>query len=164
MEKFGENINILGITGHRPQSFGFSNISLHNKIKYAIVSYLEKAKPDLLVTGMALGVDTWAAEAAIDLGIPFEAAVPFIGQEGRWSTEDQRRYKTLLEAAIKVTVVSPGSYSAEKMHIRNAYIVNKCTTLLAIYNGSKTGGTYNAVEFAKTTGKQIEIINPWELK
>lgn len=155
---------IIGITGHRPQSIGgFKANPLQDRVKLAIHEFLKENKPELIITGMALGVDTWAAQSAIELGIPFEAAIPFADQFNRWPEDSVKEYKRLLELAAKVTIVSPGGFSAEKMHIRNMYIVQKCNLLLAVYNGQRSGGTFQAVEFAKSVNKPIHVINPSEI-
>jgi uncharacterized phage-like protein YoqJ len=116
---------------------------------------------------MALGVDTYAVQAALSLGIGYIAAVPFIGQECKWPLKAQKYYKNLLGMADKVVIVSDGSYSVSKMNIRNKWIVDNSNGLLAIWNGSTGSGTYNCIDYARTNYHEdkypIEVINPNEL-
>ena len=109
---------------------------------------------------MALGVDQWAASISYKLGIPFIAAVPFIGQESVWATESKKIYNKLLTKAVERVIVSEGEYSAQKLQIRNEWLVDHCDQLIGIYNGDKSGGTFNCIEYAKKIGKKIIIIDP----
>lgn len=111
------------------------------------------------ISGMALGVDQWAAEICVELGVPFTAAVPFVGQESRWPEESQRRYQLLLQKAYNVVVVSPGGYHPWKMQARNEWMVDRCDLLVAFWDGSG-GGTANCVEYAQRVGRQIWRVDP----
>lgn len=62
-------------------------------------------------------------------------------------------------AANKVVVCS-GGYAAFKMQKRNEYLVDHCDKLIAIYDGSLFGGTYNCVKYANSVSKQIIVIKP----
>ena len=96
------------------------------------------------------------------LKIPFVAALPFKGQEGKWPAAIQEMYNKLLKKAAEVVVVSPEDSTdsfALKMQKRNEYIVNRCSTMLGVFGGSQ-GGTLNCLQYAKEKGKHIDIINP----
>ena len=98
---------------------------------------------------MALGADQYFANVCIKLKIPFIAAIPFIGQEAVWPAESKRIYKIILAKAESQHIVSEGGYSAAKLQLRNEWMVNNCDLLLGIYNGDKSGGTFNCIEYAK---------------
>jgi uncharacterized phage-like protein YoqJ len=115
--------------------------------------------PRGVITGMAQGWDQAVAQACINLNVPFWACVPFAGQEKKWPAAGQKRYHRLLAAALKVTIVCDGAYQPYKMERRNRYMVDKCDTLMALYDGSATGGTRNAHVYAESLGKTI--INLW---
>lgn len=154
---------VVTVTGHRPNKLGGYG---ENPTKTKVIEWLrsqllgiqEKIGPiNLGVSGMAIGVDQWFAENCHSLGIPFEAAIPFFGQETAWPISSQERYHKLLELASVKTVVSPGGYSAAKMQIRNQYMVDKCHILLAVWDGT-SGGTANCVAYALKQGKKPIII------
>ena len=109
---------------------------------------------------MALGIDQWAANICIKLGIPFTAAIPFLGQEKAWPESSQKTYHLLLKKSSSQVIVCEGGYAANKMQIRNEWMVNHCNVLIAVYNGDKTGGTANCVAYAKSINKEIIFINP----
>jgi uncharacterized phage-like protein YoqJ len=155
----------LGITGHRPKSLGLPydiHDPAYNLLGSAIVSRIEELKPDSIITGMALGVDQLVATIAVELNIPFVAAVPFQGQENIWPAKSQQFYLDLLTKAQKVVTVSEGGYSAAKLYKRNEYIVDNSDVLLAVWNGQLSGGTYAAMQYAIAKKKRIMIVDPKE--
>jgi uncharacterized phage-like protein YoqJ len=163
---------ILGITGHRPPGLGCSYDipnPTYDKVYQALQEKFKELKVEKVISGMALGTDQWAAVAAMDLGIPFVAAVPFEGQESKWPEESQKKFRFLLDSAVEVVVVSPGGYSPEKMHIRDRWIVDNSNALLGVWNGIRHGGTYGTIRYAEkqiNKGREykIHIINPGELE
>jgi uncharacterized phage-like protein YoqJ len=157
------NKMILGITGHRPTEIGGYNTNnpIYQKLYSLVKIKFQELNPTKIISGMALGADQLAVSVAIELGIPFIAAVPFEGQESIWPAESQRKYKELLNLAEKVVIVSPGSFSVAKMMERNQYIINNSDQLLALWNGKLTGGTASAVRMAKEKKDYIiHIISP----
>ena len=108
---------------------------------------------------MALGFDTYLAQISYKLGIPFIAAIPFIGQESIWPYPSKELYKDLLSKAFEVVVVSEGGYSPQKMQVRNEFMVNRSDKVLACWDGSN-GGTGNCVKYAESIGKEIIRIDP----
>lgn len=89
------------------------------------------------------------------LGIPMIAAVPFEGQEKRWNSLDQGRYRDILGEAHTVHIVSPGGYEPWKMQARNEWMVDNCNILAAMWNGS-SGGTANCIRYAQAKERKID--------
>lgn len=155
----------IAFTGHRPDKLGgYYPNQLHLAVKQVLREKLGMHQHNgtvVAMSGMALGVDTWAAEACVELGIPFIAAVPFVGQESRWPEKSRIAYKNLLDKAKEVTVVSPGAYSARAMHRRNEYMVDWANLVLAVWDGS-SGGTAACVAYAHKRDKPIN--NLWRVR
>lgn len=154
---------IVAITGHRPPKLGGYKVPNPTYIKVCqkIEAALKELKPEKAITGMALGVDSWFASICVKLGIPFIAAIPFLGQEGVWPEESKRIYRILLKRAESQHVVSEGGYAAQKLQIRNEWMVDNCDKLIAIWNGTQ-GGTGNCYKYAESVGRDIYRINPKE--
>lgn len=151
---------ILAATGHRPDKLGgYDSPKVDAALHKLALSYLEAAAPEKVISGMAQGWDTAWAEAAIQLGIPLLAAVPFAGQALRWPTAAQSRYLKILDRAAESIIVSPGTYETWKMQARNRWMVNHCDTLVALWNGD-VGGTGNCVEYAQQN--RTPIVNLWK--
>jgi uncharacterized phage-like protein YoqJ len=157
---------IISFTGHRldklPNKETGYNLPnpTYNYVCQEIEKNLKLLNPEKAISGMALGVDQWGAFISHRLGIPFIAAVPFEGQEKKWPAKSQKIYHKLISLAAEVIIVSPGGYSVEKMQIRNQFMVDRCDKLIAIYNGDKSGGTANCVNYGKSINKEIIIIDP----
>jgi predicted Rossmann fold nucleotide-binding protein DprA/Smf involved in DNA uptake len=148
----------VGVTGHRPdklpkRSYGW--IRKWFEMQFRVL------EPKCLVSGMALGVDQLSVEVALELGIPFVAALPFGGQEAEWLAHEKRRYFELLKLASQVHTVSPGTYARKKYFARNEWVVDHCDILLAVWNGS-SGGTAHCIHYAKLRERPIIRINPIE--
>lgn len=151
------NNSIMAVTGHRPDKLGgYSNF---DKLVYFASCEIKMHNPRIVITGMALGWDQAIAQACVTLNIPFIAAVPFQGQDKIWPIESQQKYKELLNKAQHTVLVSNGSYHPSKMQIRNKWMVDQCSYLNALWNGSE-GGTANCVKYAKN--KKVKVYNCWE--
>jgi uncharacterized phage-like protein YoqJ len=150
---------IIAGSGHRPSKLGGYN--LPNPIYCYVCQQIEKVllelKPEKVISGMCIGYDQYLANIAIKLKIPLLAAIPFEGQEKKWTTSYQRIYNKLLSKASEIVIVSPPGYSAEKMQIRNEFMVDRCDILLACWDRS-AGGTGNCVKYAQSVKKTEEII------
>jgi uncharacterized phage-like protein YoqJ len=152
---------IVAFTGHRPEKLGGYKLPnpIYIKVCQQIESTLKELNPEKVISGMALGVDQWAAFISYKLKIPFIAAIPFINQESKWPTFSQETYNKLIKLASEKVIVSDGEYSANKMQIRNEWMVDRCDQLIAIWDGS-SGGTGNCVNYAKSKNKSIIYIDP----
>lgn len=150
----------LGITGHRPSphlgGYDIPNPT-YIKIYNELLAKIKELNPECLVSGMAQGTDQWAVKAAIELGIPFIAAVPCDDQDCMWPEDSKKEYQRLLSLAQEVVVVSPGPYGyievngkkINKMHIRDKWIVDNTDELLAVWNGHRHGGTFATIRMAE---------------
>lgn len=154
-------------TGHRPQGlpWGFDEGSegcaaLKAALREAVLS-AEAGGIVHFIAGGALGVDTYAAEAVIDarreLPVTLEIAVPCRGQEGKWAPAARRRYRDILAASDRVTVLSE-SYTPWCMQRRNRYMVDRSGLIIAaLYKGG--GGTGKTIEYARQSGLEIRLID-----
>ena len=149
---------IIAGTGHRPDKLGGYSKQVFDDLVYLATIGLKKYQPTLVISGMALGWDQALAQAAVDLGHPFHAYIPFEGQESRWPKDSQSSFKSLISKAAHVEVCSPGGYSARAMQVRNERMVDDCDMLLALWNGT-SGGTANCIRYA--TQKERKLINAW---
>lgn len=155
-----ENRVVAGVTGHRPDKLGEWD-PLHpvvERVKKALRAALIEVWPKHLVTGMALGVDQWAAQEALELGIPFIAALPCDDMERMWPLPSQQRFHVLLKQARQVVFVTDGLYKPWKMQRRNEWVVDNCGILLAVHDGSG-GGTFNCIQYAESVQRDIRRLS-----
>lgn len=114
---------------------------------------------------MALGVDTWAAQAVLSLkkqGYPLYliAACPCKGQESKWRSADKDVYRTLL-AQTDAVYTAYETYTPYCMNMRNRWMVDHAARLIAVFDGS-SGGTASTVEMAQKKGLEIIRLNPFD--
>lgn len=169
------------VCGHRPQKLGkgLSDHSFHERVKKDLRSMITSQNPDLVYTGMAIGVDQWAAEICLDEGIPFVAAIPFRDQPNVWPQRVQDHYRFLLKrAALRIhvdrqpgfisTYTPPDVYAGHKLSDRNRWMVDQLQendTLVAVAS-SVQSGTYGTLAHAahKTFRIVITILNPLTMR
>ena len=158
---------IVAGTGHRPDKLGgYGDDVLRRLYNFALLR-LRELEPTKVISGMALGWDTALALAAIRLGVPLVAAIPFDTFHSQWPQASQDRFWKIVEAATTVHVVCPPGYQARKLQERNEWMVDRCDVLLALWNGS-AGGTANCIGYARrrlqATGlfPPVQIVNVWQ--
>lgn len=150
---------VVAVTGHRPNKLGGYDIPnpLYDLVVAGLVSAFEKFKPDYVITGMAIGVDQWAAEVCINMNIPFIAAIPFEGQENVWPPKSQAKYQLLLSKAAEKYVICQGGYEPKKMQARNEWMMLACHQVVAVWDGTP-GGTQNCLGSATKLGKPVHYV------
>jgi uncharacterized phage-like protein YoqJ len=167
--------NTCCFTGHRPSKFSFKYDEENpdcKKLKQLLKESVEEAINKgcrHFISGMALGVDTWAAEIVLELkkmypDIILEAAIPCKGQDSKWIKESRERYKKILDKADVITQVTNQTFAENPacMLVRNVYMINSSSLLIAVFDLSK-GGTKHAFDYAKQLGINISRINPHDM-
>lgn len=148
-------------TGHRPEKLTRSEAEIKKDLKAAILQAIDDGFVTF-ITGMARGVDIWAGEIVLQLrkqnpNLHLIAASPYEGFENRWSADWQRRYKNILDQTDLVRFVCKG-YSKACFQIRNEWMVDRASRVIAVYNG-EAGGTRNTIEYARENGIRIVSID-----
>jgi uncharacterized phage-like protein YoqJ len=160
-------------TGHRPKKFAFGYDEDHldcQRIKELLREAVERSIADgytHFISGMALGVDTWAAEIVLELrdsgtSITLEAAIPCQNQERFWKEPSQKIYADILSRVDVKTLVSDYPYAPYLMIKRDKYMVDNSARLIAIYDGT-AGGTQKTYDYAKKKNLDIVRIDPKHL-
>jgi uncharacterized phage-like protein YoqJ len=146
---------IVSITGHRPE-----DLQNPEWVYNALKQVISENHVELLIQGMAAGVDLMSAAACMEMGVPFVCAKPWAGHTPR--NADKDLYTQALNQAQEVVNVSESvEYIGPFLyHNRNEYMVDRADTVIAVWSGKKTGGTAACVRYAKKQGKRIIQINP----
>lgn len=154
MTEAEKRLHRVCFTGHRPEKLSEAESVVRTKLKDAIRSSVEDGC-FVFISGMARGVDIWAAEIVLkerehNPAIKLICASPYKGFERSWSSDWQKRYNDIMNAADLVRFICPG-YSRACFQIRNEWMVDHSARVIAVYNGEK-GGTRNTIEYAKKHG------------
>ena len=115
---------------------------------------------NVFISGMAPGVDIWAAEIVLQLrdegaDIKLICAIPFEGFEKRWP-EWEGRYNAIMEKADLVRFICKGNVRGSHQ-IRNVWMVDHSARVIAVFSGEKSG-TKNTIDYANRVGVEIEYI------
>jgi len=157
---------IISATGHRPKKLkaynqeAYPGLFPYERLIDLSTQIIKSREATHVISGMSLGFDMAMAQAAIELEVPFIAAIPFEGQESKWPKESQEYYHKLLEQASEIEFVSNPGYEAWKMQKRNEFMVNNSDVVVALWDGSESG-TGNCVDYANSVEKPV--INYWDV-
>jgi ribonuclease HI len=108
----------LLVTGLRPPDLGgyeenLVAASVRRRLAEVLVAKAAMY-PDLLVTsGLGLGAEQLAAEAAIEAGVPYTAVLAFSDQDRMWPARSRTRFAALMNAASD-TVILDGKAPTDK--------------------------------------------------
>lgn len=146
-------------TGHRPEKLKESEYMIKEKLENAIDSAVNDGYV-VFISGMARGVDIWAAEIVIqkrkeNQNLKLICASPYSGFERSWSHDWQLLYNKIMNEADLIRFISQ-KYSWDCFKKRNEWMVDHSARVIAIYNGEK-GGTRNTIEYARKLGVEIVI-------
>ena len=136
----------------------YNNALLYEEIIKAI-----KNGYTTFISGMALGIDTYAAEIVLDLKSQFpfitlECAIPCETQAAKWSERYRNRYFGIVERCDKETMLQR-HYSSDCMQKRNRYMVEHADLILAVWDGQPSG-TGMTVTYAHSLGKPVWTLDP----
>lgn len=146
-------------TGHRPEKMATTENQAIKELEVAIRQAIDDGF-SVFISGMAPGVDIWAAEIVLrlrdkeNLPIKLIAANPHPNFIARWP-EWKKRYITVMEAADLTRDICDG-YKRGVYQIRNEWMVDHSARVVAIWNG-KPSGTKNTVEYANR--KNVPVVN-----
>jgi len=155
-------------TGHRPKDLnGYNpedNKELLWKLHNVIVEHIEMGL-ETFITGMALGVDQWAAQIVLKLKekyphIKLVAAIPCKNQSKKWVKESQLLWQEIIDKCNNYHYVTETEYTPACMQLRNIWMLDNSKYVIAIWSGKENGGTYNCVKSAKEKQRIITEIKP----
>ena len=165
------SLNVCCFTGHRPGKLGFGENSiecraLKAKTEELIIRLIEEKGINYFISGMALGVDMYAAEIVIKLKerypqIKLECALPCANQTAKWNDSDKEAYRKIIDACDKAVLLQE-EYTNDCMQRRNRYMVDNSGVVLAVWNG-KPSGTGSTVRYARSKGVAVLLLDPVSL-
>lgn len=154
-------------TGHRPNKLKGYDPKDNKELLWVLHVLVESFIKDgytTFITGMALGVDMWAARVVLRLkrtypNIKLLAAVPCLKHSCKWPRSSQKEYEEILSQVNEVFLVTKSEYTPQCMQTRNEFMVDNSDLVIAVWDGTP-GGTGNCVRYAEQQGLEIFTINP----
>lgn len=165
--------HVLVVGGHRPPDIGgYDPNPTAKAIRRRLVDIIAAKKevsPDLVVvSGMGLGAEQLAAEAALDADVPFVAVLAFPDPAAVWPAASRKRYDEIVERASDVIVLQakvPETKAkiAGAMKRRDAWFVRNADEALVVWDGKdKPLGTF-VRSLGVQLGDDVWVIDPSEL-
>lgn len=157
----GNNLIVAG-TGHRPKYCPCKYQENHSwllDLKSRLKFSLSQLNPRAVISGMAIGWDTWLAQVALELGIPVWAYVPFKGQGAKWPSSSKKEYDRILKESEKIIYISE-EYHSDAFLKRDREMVDNASIVYALWNPQAlSGGTYYTVNYANDN--LVKVVNFW---
>lgn len=147
-------------TGHRPDKMELTEKEIVPILEKAIDKAIENGYITF-ITGMAMGVDIWAAEIVLERkkhneDIHLVCALPHPGFETRRSLTEKMRFNKIIKKADVVREIND-HYFTGCYQVRNEWMVDRSNLVIAVFNGRKSG-TKNTVDYAHRNGVQVNNV------
>lgn len=171
----------VGITGHLPTRLKPERVPEIERQLVAVLALMQTSLATIrdrqspafaaevsrvvLVSPLAAGADSLAAEAALAAGAELEATLPFAPAAYRedFSGADANRFDRLLAASRRVLTL-PGDRAAQEdaYHAVGSLNANQCDILLAVWDGKPAagiGGTAHIIADAVASSLPVIVID-----
>ena len=147
-------------TGHRPDKIELGEKEIKPMLEKAIDKAIENGYITF-ITGMAMGVDIWAAEIVVDRKkynkeLHLVCALPHPGFETRRSIFEKMRFNKIVKNADIVREIN-SHYFTGCYQVRNEWMVDRSSLVIAVFNGQRSG-TKNTVDYALRKGVIINNV------
>lgn len=142
----GPDGRLLVVTGLKPTELGgYDESDTSRSVRDHLIDIFvakHRLHTDLkVVSGLGLGAETLAAEAARDADVPYVAVLAFPRMDERWPEESRRRYQELLDGAHEtVTLQNTQPDSREKLAAsfrrRDAWLYRHAHEAVVVWDGT----------------------------
>jgi uncharacterized phage-like protein YoqJ len=153
---------LVAWTGHRPDIFqdpAAARAVVHTTAQQLI----SQEQFEHFLVGGQRGVDTWAAQAAIALGVPITLILPLEVADftGAWSAADRATLESLVTHASDFRIVGSTSDPTAAYTERNRQLAAQADLLVAVWTQLGGGGTAETIALARAAGTPVrELLLP----
>jgi len=165
--------HLVAVFGHRPPELGgyepnFLQASVQRRLGDILDAQRQLDDDLVLLTGLQLGAEQLAAEAAVDRGVPFVVVQPFPDPDSKWPSSSRAAYRQLLEAARDVVLLqkkpvrSPGDVR-RAMGQRDAWLTRAADGAVVVWDGRDALLAKQVKALEQEVGDEVWIVDPAEL-
>jgi hypothetical protein len=159
--------------GHRPTELGgYGDNPLADAVRARLGRIIEaKATLDddlVVITGLRLGAETLAAEAAEASGVPFVAVLPYPDPASVWPAAAQARFAHLVGTAREVVTLQrkapkDKADAGRALARRDAWLARNAAEAILVWDGKDAvlGQLFRALE--DHLGDDVWVLDPAEL-
>lgn len=171
----------IGFTGHRPNKLGGYDLSAqgYRDLQDDLETYIERNLQvfDFVIghSGLALGGDTIWSKAILSMKekypgrVLFHAEIPMMEQAEAWFKQsdidfwheqvERADFKSVYGSLAGRSDSERKKLAAKFLNVRNEGMLDHSNVLLALHDGT-SGGTGNAVAYAKKTNLVTHTVHP----
>jgi predicted Rossmann fold nucleotide-binding protein DprA/Smf involved in DNA uptake len=148
---------IVAWTGHRPDLFNDAAVA-QAAVDALARDLVEHQAVARFVVGGQRGVDTWAARAAIALGVPLTLILPLEAAEFArdWPADARKLLELTLTCASEIRIV--GGERQRAFSERNRLLATEADLLVAVWTGLTGGGTAETIALACANGTPLREV------
>ncbi len=138
--------HLLAVIGHRPPELGgYDANPVADAVRARLAEVLaakRRLDPDLVVlTGLGLGAEQLAAEAAAEAGVPYVAVLPYPDPDSQWPSSSRKAFRALLDGAQSTVVLQakpPATKQLAGMALRrrDAWLARHAQEAIAVWDGA----------------------------
>jgi uncharacterized phage-like protein YoqJ len=160
----------LVVFGHRPPALGgYDANPVADALRRTLTDiFAAKARlhPDLIVlTGLNLGAETLAAEAASAAGVAYVAILPFPEPDGRWPAATRARFRELLAGAratvtLERKVPANSADVAVAMARRGGWLISHADEAVLVWDGGDPSLRRLHTKLERRLGDDVWIVEP----
>lgn len=160
----------IAIVGHRPPELGGYDENPVTKLVRRQLTEILQAKAQMfegvrVLSGLQLGAETLAVEAAIEAGVEFVAVLAFPDPAARWPKASQARFDELLDQAVDVIVVDTklpktAAEAGKAFGKRDRWLQDNADEAIVVFDGKHSGVGSQVRAFEKALGDDVWVVDP----
>ena len=137
--------HLLAVGGHKARDLGGYDANptadgVRRKLAEVLAAKAVMHDDLVVLTGLGLGAEQLAAEAALEAGVPYAAVLPFPDPDAPWPSASRARYRTLLDGAVATVVVDPTAPPTKQragvaLGRRDAWLARNAAEAVVVWDG-----------------------------
>jgi ribonuclease HI/uncharacterized phage-like protein YoqJ len=137
--------HLVAVTGHRPPEIGgYDANPVAERVRATLAEILAAKRqlhPDLVVlTGLGLGAEQLAAEAAAAGATPYVAVLPYPDPDSQWPAPARARFRDLLDRAAGTVIVQNKAPATRQLagaalRRRDAWLARNADEAIVVWDG-----------------------------
>jgi len=166
----GDTPRRIAVVGHRPPELGgYGENPIGAEVRRRITEILQ-AKAEMfprlqVLTGLQLGAETLAAEAAGEAGVEFVVVLAFPDPASRWPKPSQQHFDELLDQAVDVVIVDTAvprsaAEAAKAFGARDRWLQAEADEAIVVFDGSHRGIGSQLRSFERALGDDVWVVEP----
>lgn len=164
----GAGPQMIAVVGHRPPEIGGYGMNpvadgLRRQLQEILTAKSMMHDQITVLTGLQLGAETLAAEAAIAAGVEFIAVLAFPDPSARWPKPAQQHFDELIDQASDVVVLdnavpSTSMQVAKSFGRRDRWLQDRADEAVVIWDGGRNPIEKQKNAFERALGDDVWVL------